>query len=565
MASHVAKFTATLIHQREQREYPFEFILSQKLSGRPHLQKVAIELDDDIKQVLNRAQKLGIPTSPIRTITDPKRQFSSPVYYFKGQKKTGMVLKILQRIGASYKVGKRIFLPSPEGKRQLLLSFQREDFERDGQAEYIIRTGYENQRGRLTIHYTFLDHQFNPYYGCQHSTWRLDVRENNSLIFQQRLDKLQFLAFSAPTPSAWNREKIWVPVFVQKSPLPKVDQNPSVFALAGYKGGIPRINLLVPTISQQGEVLMSHRVFGNYQRREQLAKQLGKSWKQRLSFHSLLASPPHLQAGEQSVRVLMSVGKEQVTDYYALALLGRILPTALELDFIDYQIIPLHGQGDQGERLDLQFNQVYPSIEIDHSSYQFGHSDAFFAPFNEHMARVALLDSTSLSLAQSSVIKQKNLREKLRRFVQSFQIGDQLHTFLESNNLLLLLKNQGHGKTEVITAPLTRFSFLTGHSLRESVRPIVAQDGDTWRPALYVDSSAITARYVYSWIFDGKHLISPPELSISFPPHCRARDVSRWGRGFAYVFLCSNRDGNEWWFNFLPVKLSSGKNREIDS
>ena len=195
--SHIAKWSVTLIHQGKQREYPVEFILAQELSGQEKLKTVAIDLDDELKQAFGKAFFNSL-TLPLRTIIDFKRQSTTPEYYFKSQSEEGMKLKILQWVENSYQVTREILLPSEKGRELLLLSFHRDDFEGDGQAEYIIRTGYENEQQQAIVNYTFLNSQFAPYYGPHYSTWEFNVAENNSLIFQQKLNKLQFLPFSLP-------------------------------------------------------------------------------------------------------------------------------------------------------------------------------------------------------------------------------------------------------------------------------------------------------------------------------------------------------------------------------
>ena len=104
----------------------------------------------------------------------------------------------------------------------------------------MIRTGYKNEKEETIVHYMFLDHQFQPYYGPQHSTWKYNTAQNKTnaarnkpLILLQRLDKLQFMAFSPPVSSGWKREKVWVPVFVQETYLPEADQNSSMVAVKG--------------------------------------------------------------------------------------------------------------------------------------------------------------------------------------------------------------------------------------------------------------------------------------------------------------------------------------------
>ena len=563
-ASCLARLSISLIHQGVEEKYPFELILANDLASQSGTTDVPIEFDDEIKAALNKAIELNIPGLPIRTITDMRRYSAVPQYYFVSREQGGIRLKILKRIDQSYKITKIFFLP----RAKVLMSFHQDDFEGDGQPEYVIRTGYEtaastagssgvggNGKKATIVQYTFLDRHFNPYYGDQHSTWELNVNENNFILFEQRLDKMQFLAFSRPQQSAWIRPKIWVPVFIKESLLPKADQNPSFFAFAKNLD-IPRINFLVPEVRETGAVVINQRVLSNYQVQQQLDQQLNKSWKQRLYFYSLLA--PHRQLSGRPIRVLMGLQKKTTTDYYIFNLLGKALPRSQDLDFIKYEIIPLQDKINHQENFSLELNEVYSSIKIDHSndSYHFDHSDIFFAPFSEQMARVALLDPYLLSITKKSVIKQKNFREKIRRFVQSFEMGHTLYTFLETNNFLTLLKTDGYHQTEIKTAPLIRFSFVPGYILRESVIPFVVKKNHTWKPALYVDSSHITSRYVYAWILDQDQLSSPLKLSIAFPPHCRSRDISigAVGQGPAYIFLCSD-DHDNWFFKFLPISL----------
>lgn len=562
--SHVAKLSVTLVHQEELWEYPFEFILAQELDGYENLRQVAIHLDSELKWVMDRTLELNIPISPFRTITDFKKQSRVPEYYFESRTKEGIQLKIWRWVGEGYRLIKEIPLPSEGGNRPRVLTFHRDDFEGDGQAEYVIRSGYikkqkdkdkqKEEEKEAVVHYTFLDSQFNPYYGPRHSTWELNVVSNKALILQQRVDKLKFIGFSPPEDSVWNREKVWVPIFIQTASLPKVDRNPSVFALPDHRG-FSRINFLIPEISQQGPVVLKQRVFNGYQRREQFTEQLKLFWKDRLVFLSFLNSRAH-EVG-LSVRVLMAVIKEDRKDYYILTLSGQTLPVAGKWDFVDVQITPLGDESGHGEVFNLVSNQVYSSIKIDpsRSSYHFYHSDVFFAPFSEQMARVALLDPSSFSIRKKSIIKQKNFREKIRRFIQSFEVEDQFYTFIESNNFLTLLKTQGYSQTEITTVPLIRFSFVPGYILRENVQPIVVREGSHWRPAIYVDSSHITSQYLYSWVFSEGRLFSPLQLSVSLPSHCRVQDISPWDQGFAYVFLCFDDHNNRWWFKFLPAEL----------
>ena len=527
LVSHLAKLSITITHQGKERSWPFEFILAQQLSEQPHLYEIPLELDDEIKQSLIKSLDLNAVSSPLRTITDLYRQSPIAEYYFASKAAGGVQLKILQRQKNRYRITKEVFIP----RDQLLLSFHRHDFQRDGVAEYILRTGHENEQGQAIVHYTFLDHQFNPYYGSKHSTWKREEKDHHLLLFQQKLDKLQFLAFTPPVSSSWSRKTIWVPTFVERSHLPQVDQNPSFFAFA-KKIKIPRLNFLIPQVSPSGEVLIRHRVFDHYQRQQLLTQQLNLSWKQKLHFLSLLTA----QKG-QSLRMLIRIMEKETAGYYILGLQGKTLPTDKEWDFINYQLDPLHTK----EHFNLEFNQVYSSIKIDNSrpSYRFYHSDIFFAPFSEHMARIALFDSSSLSLNKKSVIVQKNLQENIHRFVQSFEMDGNLYTFLESNNFLTLLKTQGYDQTQISTAPLARFSFVPGYVAWENVQPIVVRMNNTWKPALYVDSSPITSQYIYSWIFDGNRLIAPLKLSLSLPPGCRGRDISPWGKGRGFC-LCSS-------------------------
>ena len=558
--SHMAKLSVTLTHGRESKEYPFEFILATKLTRHQHVVKVPINLDEELKQILNKVPNMA--PSPILNITDFKRQSPTPEYFSQSQSEEGIRFKIWQQVEGTYQMTREILIPSKE--RQDRISFHRDDFEGDGQPEYIIRTGYKKiqlvgtkEQEQAIIQYTFLDSQFNPYYGPQHSTWEFNSTHNNFLILKQRIDKLQFLAFSPPISSTWNR-KIWVPVFVQATSLPKIDKNQSPLGRPN-PWRVPHINFLIPEVSPSGQVIVRQRVFGSYQRKKQLEHELNLPWRHRFNFLSLLVPPPLDNPASSihpsKVRALMSLVTRKSTDYYVLTLRGKTLPGPNERDFIDYQIAPL--QSSEGEVFKLELNEFHSSIKVTPSSYRFYHSDIFFALFNERMARTALLDPHTLFIHKKSELKQENFKDRIQRFVQSFEMDDRLYTFLESNSFLILLKTHGYNQTTLSRVPLTRFSFVPGYVLHESVQPIVVWNKDRWNPALYVNSSHITSQYVYSWIFDGERLFSPVELSITLPPHCRSQDISPWGQGFAYIFLCSNgSDNSGWQFQFLPVMLS---------
>ena len=374
---------------------------------------------------------------------------------------------------------------------------------------------------------------------------------------------MQLMAFPTPPSSNWNRERIWVPIFVGKFSLPKADKNPSVFARTTNLQ-TPQLNLLIPRISPEGKVIIERRVFSNYQRQQQLARQLQMSWKDVPFFLSLLTINKN-ESGVPSVRPLMGVMKETTTDYYILIMRGKALPSSSQLDFITYEIRRLQNStlAPNQEIFNLELNEVHPSIKIaspgtsESSPYNFAHSDVFFAPFSHQMARIALLDSESLSISKKSLIKQQNFRDKIQRFVQSFEANNLLYTFLETNNFMTLLKTQGYDQTGVSTAPLARFSFVPGYLRGENVSPTVTRDGQDWRPAIYVDSSQITGQYVYTWVLQEDHrLLAPVKLSITFPDHCRGRNISPWssGQGFAYTFLCVDKEKN-WSFKFLPIEL----------
>ena len=341
--------------------------------------------------------------------------------------------------------------------------------------------------------------------------------------------------------------------FCSKIPSSKADQDTDIFAIENSHYQVPRINFLIPYKGAEGKIMMRQRVFANHQRYKYLASELEMSWRDQLHFLSLLNQKKEKRS--QEVRVLMAARRKNLTHYYILTISGRELPSEDELDFVDYTATLLQNSND--ENFILEFNQVHSSIKIDSSPsrYDFYHSDVFFAPFSEQMARIALLKPQTFAIGKKSLMKQSNFRERIRRFVQSFEVDNEFYSFVESDHFLTLLKTQNYNQTEIQRVPLTRFSFIPGHILGENVRPILARDEQTWRQALYVDSSLITAQYVYSWVFDKEKLLAPLKLSISFPPGCQGLEPSAWKEVFHYVFLCSDKAKLKWWFELLPVQL----------
>lgn len=537
--SHLAKFKVTIDHLGEERVYPFEFSLAQKWESQAGLQKIPLELDEESSKILDKGEKTGI--FPLRTISDFQGEGQASEYYLALQTEEGMKFKIFQKQGNSYLLVKEFIVPSAK----ILMSFHRYDFEGDAKAEYVIRTGHENQNKEAIVSYLFLDNLFNPYYGSRHSLWTFNVAKNDHVVFKEKLHQLQFLSFPVPTQNPWGKSKVWIPLFIQESPMPHVDQDHSFFALK-VKSKEYRLNLLIPEISREGNVEIKRRVFANHEVRKKLAQDMNKKWRDNLVFYSLLLPPE----GKSSVRVLSGVIKSNSTHYYVLHLSGKKLPRESDFEFIDYGIQPL-----KNSNLQLDFNQIYSSINISQDSYKLHYNDVFYAPFSSRMARIALLDSESATIKKVSLVKQKNFQEKIYRFIQSYEIGETFYTFLESNNFLTLLTDSpGILETKITTAPLARFSFVPSHLASEIVRPLVAKEGETWRPALYVDSSTITSRHVYTWILRESELISPLHLSFALPDSCQSRDLSPLGQGlgFAAVFICQDTKG-KWWLQSLPL------------
>lgn len=103
--------------------------------------------------------------------------------------------------------------------------------------------------------------------------------------------------------------------------------------------------------------------------------------------------------------------------------------------------------------------------------------------------------------------------------IASFENGDKSFSVLQSRDELISLTTV-NGKVVKTTRPKLRFSFVNSAVLSEMYNPVIYSRSGVGAPALYVDSTAITANRVNLFEEQNGKLVASIQNSIKVPDSC---------------------------------------------
>lgn len=307
--------------------------------------------------------------------------------------------------------------------------------------------------------------------------------------------------------------KIRVPAFMNEGGIPNADQKPDF--LNRYDNSIEtRLFYLEPQVKEQR--LYLHTLNDNTWK-ENVKKQLSSKWNETVMVENLLpVSDSDIQNGV--LRALVSVGngtqrKILISTFDAKSsVLGKSLPQiVLQTDGLR----PLMSVGENGL---TTVGESYMNI--------YDRSRAKIVT-TKNAEQVAQMNYTHISLTDV-IIGQ----------IASFETADKSLSVLHSRDELVSLTTV-NGKTVKTTRPKLRFSFVNSAVLSEMYIPVVYERNGTKAPALYVDSTAITANRVNLFEEQDGKLVASIQNSIKVPNNCTPMNprVSKKG-GSEFVLLC---------------------------
>ncbi|MBY0515922.1 MAG: S8 family serine peptidase [Bacteriovoracaceae bacterium] len=402
-----------------------------------------------------------------------------------------------------------------------LISFTRMDVNYDGVEDYFMQTLVEDESGK-NLKFSYFDKNLEPLFG-EDSTWTF--KPEVAVIAE---NSLRFMAVDFK-----GHGKVAVPVFSTSGRLPKADQDPSPWVRSD-NGKRDRIYILVPEKTSEG-VVVNTRSISTIKFLEETLKKFGFAWDERVDYLDMLSqSQKRFQEGK--VDILFSIGRGV---FRKLKKLTLSTPDSYEWSDYAQDNVRLEGMTRQN-LLDLNGEDFYRGGDV-------------FAGFYDSVTAKILAFTGNVKPTTQTVIRHDSKLDSLLNHLGSYKEDSGWSHFMQTKSKLLLVRQKG-SETKKFTRPILRFSFLPGKMLSELYYPIYVKSNDVKQPALYVDSTQITANRVHVLVSNDEGLTAPARFSIFVPNNCKALNpqITANKATFQYNLLCAEADG--WTLKSLELK-----------
>ena len=393
-----------------------------------------------------------------------------------------------------------------------LVNFIRLDLNFDGKEDYLIQAIHEDEKGKY-FQFCFYNSDMLPLWeNFQNIRVTLDLTVAN-------MNDLSFTRMDHPALGA-----MMVPAFFTEGQLPKIDQSQDFFNRCDGSKDF-HLYYLEPQLAEKS---FRVRSLTTTIWKENVKKELNSKWFETVMVENLL--PVSVTDVEKGVlRLVMSVGQGTKRQIFVSTfdtkkiLRGKALP----------QIVL------QTETVDTLFSLSPAGLDAV--------GDAFLNIYDR--SRVKLI--TTKNIEQSSQLNYSHESETdiVAGHIVSFEKGNDRFSVLQTRDELVGLSTI-NGKVTKSFRPKLRYSFLSDKVLSEFYSPVIYNRGGVQSPALYVDSTAVTANRVYLFEEQGGKLVSSIKNSLIVPASremaCKALNpvYSASSASHEFVFLCL--EDKEW-------------------
>jgi len=181
--------------------------------------------------------------------------------------------------------------------------------------------------------------------------------------------------------------------------------------------------------------------------------------------------------------------------------------------------------------------------------------DAFLNIYDRSRAKIV----TTKDFAQVSQLNYAHESETdiISGHIVSFEKGSERFSVLQTRDELIGLSTI-NGKVTKTSRPKLRYSFLSDKVLSELYNPVIFKRSGIQSPALYVDSTAVTANRVYLFEEQNGKLVASMKNSLIVPltkeMACKALNpaFSESTGSHEFVFLCL--EDKEWLIRTFEMK-----------
>ncbi len=381
-----------------------------------------------------------------------------------------------------------------------LVNFKRVDMNLDGEEDYIVQTVVEKD-GLKYFQFSFFKADGSDLWpNFQNAQFALS-------IVLESLNELNFM--KAKTFLG----EVLVPAFFTNGQLPKVDQK--ITSFDSYDTTLKkRLYYLEP---QKDKTLNLRSVVTNIWE-EALKKELKSKWYETVEVENILPLTS-LDAKNGELRVIVSVGertKRQIAIHSFTAnstTKGQKLP----------QLVLQTGL------IDALYSVSANGLEI--------LGDVFLNIYDR--ARAKLVTTKQANQASEINFTHKGETDLIAGHLASFENGKEKISILQTREELVSI-SEVNGRTEVSSRPKLRYSFMTQKLLSEMYSPVTYKRDGVSKPALYVDSTAVTGSRIYLFESQEGKLVSSIRNSLLVPSICRAMNpkFSAEKGSYEFIFLC---------------------------
>lgn len=383
-----------------------------------------------------------------------------------------------------------------------LVNFIRVDMNLDGEEDYMIQTVNEDEKGKF-FQFSFFNKKMAPLWEKFPS-----ARVSVDLLLRD-MNKMNFIKINHAELG-----QIMVPTFFTEGQIPKVDQKQDFYGR--WDGGKEnRLYYLEPMLQ---EMKLRIRTFVTNPWKDGLKKQLNSKWFETILIENILpVSVSDAKKGE--VRLILSIGESTKRQIFIATFDGKngVLGSALP-------------------QLVIQTEGIHKVLGVSPVGLD-SVGESYLNVYDRSRSKIV----TTKDNAQSSQLNYTHISETdlIAGQLASFENGKNRLSILQTRDELVSLSTI-NGKVTKSFRPKLRYSYYSQKVLTEMYTPVVYKRAGQQAPALFVDSTAVTANRVYLFEEQGGKLVSSIKNSLVVPANCRAIDpvFSETSNSHEFVFFC---------------------------
>ncbi len=401
-----------------------------------------------------------------------------------------------------------------------LVNFLRIDLNFDGKEDYLVQY-IDEVKNEKNLVFAFYDENMHPLWrGFQHVKVKIDLVIEN-------ITDLNFIRLDHPALG-----KMMVPTFFTKGQLPKLDQKQDFYG----RWDVSKEDRLYYLEPQFPDMSFRIRALTSQSWIESVKKELNSKWFENVLVENMLPVSVS-DAAQGRVRVILSVGQGTKRQIFISSFdtkstsRGKALPQMVI----------------QTEEVDPLYSVTATGLDVVGESY--------LNVYDRTRSKIVNTKDQTQSFQLNYTHEAET--DLIIGQIASFEKGSDKFSVLQTRDELVSLSTVDN-KLVKTSRPKLRYSFFSAKVLSEMYVPVIYKRGTEQAPALYVDSTAVTANRVYLFEQQNGRLVSSVRNSLIVPVEnaiaCKAMNpsFSATTQAHEFTFLCL--ENKEWFLRTYPMK-----------